>query len=102
MKPDELIPDGIDGRNFNGRHVRKGTIGAFIQNALILADPATDDTTRQNCRKDLLSLIADLEALQVFDVFELRDPELKKLVHRIARFSQRKQNRHPAPGSPAS
>jgi hypothetical protein len=102
MKPNELIPDGVDGGLFKGRYVRKGTIGAFIQNALLLADTTTDETTRQKCREDLLSLIADLEALQVFDVFELRDPELKKLVHRIARFSQRNRNRHKDPGLPAS
>jgi hypothetical protein len=102
MKPDELIPDGVDGGDFNGRYVRKGTIGAFIQNALTLTDTTADEATRQQCREDLLSLIADLEALQVFDVFELRDPELKKIVHRIARFSQRKRNRQKDPGLPAS
>lgn len=102
MKPNELIPDGVDGRKFKGRYVRKGTIGAFIQNALILADKRTDETTRQHCREDLRRLIADLEALQVFEVFELRDPELKKLVHRIARFRQRKPNQHKDTGLPAS
>ena len=80
MKPAELFPDGPDSMIVNGQTVRKGTIGAFIQNALALSDPSIDTTTRQRIEDDLINLLPNMEALQAFEVFEIRDPRLQELV----------------------
>jgi hypothetical protein len=80
MKPNELLPDGVDSMEINGQTVRKGTIGAFIQNALALGDTAIDAGARQALEADLLELLPSMKALQVFEVFEIRDPEVRELV----------------------
>ena len=80
MKPHELLPDGLDSLDLNGQTVRKGTIGAFIQNALALADPRTETSTRQTLEAETLELIPSMQALQLFDIFDIRDSELRRLV----------------------
>ena len=80
MKPHELLPDGLDSLFLGGQTVRKGTIGAFIQNALALADPRTETNARQILEAETLELIPSMQALQLFDIFDIRDGELRKLV----------------------
>ena len=80
MKPYELLPGEIDSVTVDGQVVRKGTIGAFIQNALILANSVMDADTREAIETDLLELIPSMKILQVFEVFELRDRSLNQLI----------------------
>ena len=80
MKPHELLPDGLDSLDLNGQTVRKGTIGAFIQNALALADPRTETNARQILESETLELVPSMQALQIFEIFDIRDAELRRLV----------------------
>jgi hypothetical protein len=80
LTPDQMLPDGLDGRDIKGTYVRKGTVGAFVQNVKSLGatQPGTPD----------YELLADqiraarpmLEALDIFDVFEVRDPRIAALL----------------------
>lgn len=47
-RPGDVFPDDVDRAEFAGVTIRKGTIAAFLQNALRRSDPAT---TSASCWK---------------------------------------------------
>ena len=85
MKAQDIIPDGQDFTVIDGHTVRKGSVGAFLANARVLEDPDATADERRVARDDLAALIPTLDALGLFDVFELRSPALRDEVarHRV-------------------
>ena len=85
MKAQDIIPDGQDFTVIDGHTVRKGSVGAFLANARVLEDPNATADERRSARDDLAALIPTLDALGLFDVFELRSPALRDEVarHRV-------------------
>jgi len=82
MKAQDIIPDGQDFAVIDGHTVRKGSVGAFLANARVLEDANAPADARRIARDDLLSLVPTLDALGLFDVFELRSPALRDEVAR--------------------
>ncbi|MCU1683992.1 MAG: hypothetical protein JWQ81_4731 [Amycolatopsis sp.] len=79
LTPDQLLPDGQDGRDINGTYVRKGTVGAFIQNVKSL-DSAHQGTPEYDALVDQITAAKPmLDALEIFAVFEVRDPQIAAL-----------------------
>ncbi|ATA55665.1 MULTISPECIES: hypothetical protein [Variovorax] len=85
MKAQDIIPDGQDFTVIDGHTVRKGSVGAFLANARVLEDANATADERRVARDDLAALIPTLDALGLFDVFELRSPALRDEVarHRV-------------------
>lgn len=85
MKAQDIIPDGQDFTVIDGHAVRKGSVGAFLANARVLEDPNATADERRVARDDLAALIPTLDALGLFDAFELRSPALRDEVarHRV-------------------
>jgi len=85
MKAQDIIPDGQDFTVIDGHTVRKGSVGAFLANARVLEDPNATADERRIARDDLAALTPTLDALGLFDVFELRSPTLRDEVarHRV-------------------
>ncbi|GAB3957019.1 hypothetical protein [Micromonospora vulcania] len=81
VRPEDVLPDNADVTVMNGGvPVRKGTIGAFISNAKNLSElesgtPAYDEVVAQ-----LRALTPALTAVGVFDIFEVRSPELREII----------------------
>ncbi|MCR6477133.1 hypothetical protein NU688_13305 [Variovorax sp. ZS18.2.2] len=94
MQAQDVLPDGQDFVIRNGLQLRKGSVGAFLVNAQLLQDPSATAEAKQAAERDLIDLLPALEALGLFDVFELRSPTLRDEVarHRAALSS--------APASP--
>ncbi|MDF3834320.1 hypothetical protein P3W85_15360 [Cupriavidus basilensis] len=82
MKPEALLPDGVDTVQANGLAVRKGSVGALLANWRVLSDARHDDASRAAAEADLLALLPGLAALGLFDVFAARDPRLAALIAR--------------------
>lgn len=56
IRPEDVLPDGIDSAAINGKIVRKGTIAAFLANTEILENPNATEQQRQeaiNMMKEL-------------------------------------------------
>ena len=89
MQAQDVLPDGQDFVVRNGLALRKGSVGAFLANAQVLQDPTATAEARRAAERDLVSLLPALEALGLFDVFELRSPALRDEVarHRAALIS---------------
>lgn len=86
MQAQDVLPDGQDFVVRNGLPLRKGSVGAFIVNAQLLQDPNASADAKQAAERDLIALLPTLEALGLFDVFELRSLTLRDKVarHRAA------------------
>jgi len=82
MKAEDILPDGQDTVQAQGLTVRKGSVAAFVANVSALTDPETPASEREACLQHLRELVPSLRVLQLFDVFELRDPGVRELVHR--------------------
>ncbi len=57
-RPEDILPDGVDTAELNGKTVRKGTIAAFLANAEILEDAQANDATKQAALNGLESISA--------------------------------------------
>lgn len=80
MRPEDVLPDETDRAEINGISVRKGTVAAFLQNAMRWSDAATADADRQELGREITDSIPALRALGVFAVFEVRDERLRALM----------------------
>ncbi|AZD93671.1 MULTISPECIES: hypothetical protein [Pseudomonas] len=79
MRAEDLLPDQLNHGDFNGTRVRKGTVGAFLINARLWADPGTSAQQRRIAEEDLLAALPALRALGLFELMQLRDPALRAL-----------------------
>ncbi|MCF7750212.1 hypothetical protein KQ945_05610 [Bacillus subtilis subsp. subtilis] len=80
MRAQDLLPDDQDHVQRDGITVRKGSVGAFLANALLLQDDHTDPATRAVAEQDLLTLLPALRAIGLFEVLAARDPVLQRLI----------------------
>ncbi|MGR3907340.1 hypothetical protein Q3A80_09830 [Burkholderia sp. SR8] len=77
MRAEQMLPDHADRIEVDGTTIRKGTVGAFIANARVLADPGASAAERATAEADLIDTLPALRALGLFDVLEVRDAALR-------------------------
>jgi len=82
VRPEEILPDGVNRGEIDGVSIRKGSVGAFLANARILDDPTASTKDRDTAERDLVALLPAMRALGLFDVFAIRDEKLRALVER--------------------
>lgn len=80
MRAHDILPDHVDEVRINGTTIRKGSVGAFLANAVALRDPAVTDAARDAVLSDIEAALPVLRALGLFDVLEIRDPQLRAFV----------------------
>jgi hypothetical protein len=80
MKAHDILPEGVDTLERNGRVLRKGSVAAFIANAKLLDAADTPADARRTAEADLRELVPVLVEVGVFDVFEVRSPRIRALV----------------------
>ncbi|TPW27784.1 hypothetical protein FJU11_10820 [Pararhizobium mangrovi] len=76
QRPEDVLPDGIDRIKIDGVAIRKGTVAAFVRNAIEWRNPATDGAHRQTLEREMTEAMPALRALGLFEVFDLRDQHL--------------------------
>lgn len=80
VTPTDVIADGIDGGEFRGTPVRKGTIKAVIDNINALDGLSPDGEEYRALVAQIRELKPALVALGLLDVFEPRDPAIAKIL----------------------
>jgi hypothetical protein len=78
--PEDVLADGADGTVINGTYVRKGSIASFIQNAKLLSGVAGDSAEFQAIAEQIRAIKPALDALDIFDVFTIRDPRVVEIL----------------------
>ena len=69
VTPRDVLPDGDETAQLDGREVRKGTVAAFVANARALERMPPDDPARPATVVSLRELLPGLRAVGVLDVF---------------------------------
>ncbi len=80
MRAEDILSDQQNQREFQGVTVRKGTVGAFLVNARVLRDTAAPAEARAQAEQDIVADLPALRALGLFEVLEVRDAGLRRLV----------------------
>ncbi|WP_441256314.1 hypothetical protein AB7Z32_13575 [Bradyrhizobium sp. 482_C4_N1_1] len=80
MRAKEMMPDDVNQAVINGVNVRKGSVGAFLANARMLAAPKTSVEDRETAERDVIEALPALQALGLFDVLDIRDAHLRAFV----------------------
>lgn len=84
MRAEDILPDNQNHAEQDGVVIRKGTVAAFLANARVWCDPASDASRRQAAELDIREALPSLQALGLFDVLSIRDPALKQLVDQMS------------------
>jgi hypothetical protein len=85
MRPDEILPDNVNEVTIEGLRVRKGSVAAFVASARVVVDEAAGTDAREAARRDIAELLPALDALRIFDVFEVRDARVKAVIEAVRR-----------------
>ena len=80
MRPEQVLPDGLNQGEFGGITVRKGSVGAFLANAKVLEDPSASAKVRAVAERDIIDALPGLRALGLFDVLSIRNEKLRAFV----------------------
>jgi hypothetical protein len=62
---------------------RTDALTDFVVHAQLMLDPATPESVRREAEPRLLAQLPTLQALGVFELFTIRDPALRALVHDV-------------------
>lgn len=79
-RPEDVLSDDADHTEVDGLTLRKGTIAAFLRNAVRWTDPETSESDGAVLAEQIAAAIPALLALDVFTVFEVRDERLRELI----------------------
>jgi hypothetical protein len=80
MRADQILPNHVDHVEVEGVTIRKGTIAAFLANARVLTDRASDATAREQAEADLAAILPALRATGLFEMLEVRDAALRSWI----------------------
>ncbi|MFM0738767.1 hypothetical protein PQQ51_16115 [Paraburkholderia xenovorans] len=80
MRAEQILPDHVDQTDFNGVTIRKGTVAAFLANARIWIDAASNEAAREEAAADIVEALPALRAIGLFDVLDIRDARLRTWV----------------------
>lgn len=80
MRADESLPDDVNEIEVRGLHIRKGSVAAFVAGAKALQDASLAPEQMGAVIIDMLDLVPALRALGLFDIFEIRDAALRRIV----------------------
>ena len=74
IRPEDVLADGVDVTTADGLDVRKGTVAAFVANAITLTRLAPGDVRRTPLEDQLRALAPALRAVGLLEVFAPRSP----------------------------
>lgn len=80
MRAQDVLADDVDHIDFGGVLVRKGSVGAFLANAAFFKRPELPGEVRDAVLRDIFDALPALSAIGLFDVFEIKDPQLRAFV----------------------
>ena len=84
MRADQILPDDVDHGQFGGVTIRKGTVAAFLANARTWTGVGPGASERAQAQAQIAEDLPALRALGLFEVLEIRDERLRRLVHELA------------------
>ncbi|MEU5438328.1 hypothetical protein AB0G73_33940 [Streptomyces sp. NPDC020719] len=84
VRPEDVLPEGIDSTAINGLTVRKGSVAAFVANALRLEDLTEGTPEHTAVVTQMRELAPALRTIGLLDVFEPRSPAVERILAEAA------------------
>jgi len=79
-RPEDILPDGEDKAQMQGRTVRKGSIAAVVANANVLESNETTQEQKQEALDIIKELAPTLVAVGLHDHVVWTNPEIEKII----------------------
>ncbi|MFE1774272.1 hypothetical protein [Streptomyces sp. NPDC059008] len=84
VRPEDVLPEGVDSTAINGLTVRKGSVAAFVANALRLDDLTEGTPEHAAVVTQLRELAPALRTIGLLDVFRPRSPVVERILAEVA------------------
>lgn len=85
IRPEDMLSDSENYTVMRGVRVRKGTIGAALQNASILDSPSASQREKEEAKKVIAELAPGLVALGMYDHVVWKNKEIQKIVEEASK-----------------
>jgi len=79
MRPEDVLPDQESFITQGGRKIRKGSVAAFMANIRILQNEAAK-AEHATAKVHMLGLMPTMQALGFFELFEIRDENIRRII----------------------
>ncbi|MGW4400363.1 hypothetical protein ACWEHA_34155 [Amycolatopsis nivea] len=83
IRPEDVLPDGVDRTTLGGLEVRKGAVAAFVANVKQLEQAEPGGTEHEQIVDQLKQLVPTLRAVGVLDVFQPRSAAVAQLIDAV-------------------
>lgn len=80
VKPEDVLPDGVDSTIINGKSVRKGTIAAFLSNADIYENKNATPQQKQNAMNMLKELAPGVITIGLHKHVVFKNPMVEQVL----------------------
>ncbi|MEE4417779.1 hypothetical protein [Streptomyces bugieae] len=80
VRPEDVLPEGIDSTAINGRTVRKGSVAAFVANAIRLDELVEGTPEHEALVTQMRELAPALRTIGLLDVFHPRSPLVEEIL----------------------
>ncbi|PWY57030.1 hypothetical protein DGG96_01115 [Legionella qingyii] len=80
IRPENILPDGVDNASINGKIVRKGTIAAFLANAEILEKQNSTDIQKQEAVRTMKELAPAVVATGLHQYVVFKNKEIEQIL----------------------
>jgi len=80
IRPQDVLPDGVDSTMINGTIARKGTIAAFLANADILENKEATELQRQEALNIMKELAPTVIAIGLHKHVLFKNPQIEQIL----------------------
>lgn len=80
VRPEGVLPDGVDTTSINGKMVRKGTIAAFLANADILENCNANEHQKQEALNMMLELAPAVITIGLHKHVIFKNPQVEQIL----------------------
>lgn len=80
VRPEDILPDGVESASINGKMIRKGSIAAFIANAEILENNNSTEQQKQYAINMLIELAPAVIAVGLHRHVEFKNPRIEQIL----------------------
>jgi hypothetical protein len=80
VRPEDVLPDGVDTTVINGKMVRKGTIAAFLANTDILENQQTTEQQRQEALNMMRELAPSVIAIGLHKHVRFKNTQVEQIL----------------------
>lgn len=80
IRPENILPDGVDAAAINGKVVRKGTIAAFLANTDILENPNATSQQKQEAINTMKELAPAVIAIGLHKHVIFKNPQAEEIL----------------------